>query len=453
MAADDDTAPPIEGRELGSQFDQQSILFSTFSDGTAFDYGEWEAADIDEMLERDGRARAIEQVLTLPLRSAPVTYTPGYGKAPAEVIEFVRDAMQRPSNIGGMSTSLNLIHAQMTGAVSRRRAFFEKVWKVNEDERWVYDKIAWRPASTCTIVRDKRTAAFAGFKQMPVRWDDVKEVWVKPKYAFVYLHGTHRDPIKGVSDLEIPLWCYKTKAKIRFLWYQYLEAQSLPKTMVKARDQGSADRVARKMIGLRQGGVVGLDMTSIDAIDTLESSGKGADQFMAALRYLDSESAESVLAGFLDLTGSAASGHGSLALSKDQTDFYLMSRKAVLREMADCENQYLIPDLVKYNFGTRVAVPETEYGEISEQDAAVAIGLLQAIASAPTLRLPTEFLDELVIKVAKILELPEVEIEKAIKDGATKALAAAATAQQAQVAPLVGGVNAAAKLVVARKAA
>lgn len=454
MALEDDSRP-IEGRELGTGFDRHTILFSTFSDGTAFDYGEWEAEDIDEMLGRDGRARAIEQVLTLPLRSAPLKITKGYrDSADAKAMDLVNKALYRPANAGGMSTSMNLIMAQMTGAIGRRRAFFEKVWKVDDEDQWVYDKVAWRPASTCTIVRDKDNGAFQGFKQTPIRWDDKPDgVWIKPKYAFVYLHGLHRNPIAGVSDLEIPLWCHKTKDKIRFLWYQYLEAQSLPKTMVKAKDQGSADKVARKLVGLRQGGVVGIDMTGIDAVDTLESSGKGADQFLAALRFLDSESAESVLAGFMDLTGSASAGAGSFALSKDQTDFYLMSRKAVLAEMADCYNQYLIPDLIKWNLGTKVGIPAVEFGDISAQDAAVSISMLQSLAAAPTLRLPTEFMGELTIAVAKILNLDEAKIAKVIEDGAMEAAAAAATPAQRAVAPVVGAVNAADKAVRRVKAA
>jgi hypothetical protein len=43
-------------------------------------------------------------------------------------------------------------------------------------------------------------------------------------------HGFYREPIKGVSDLDVAYWCYETKQKVLFLWFQVLENQNLPKT-------------------------------------------------------------------------------------------------------------------------------------------------------------------------------------------------------------------------------
>lgn len=448
----EDIVEPVMEREQGTAFDRESIMFASFSDGTVFDYGQWEAADIDEMLKRDGKAKTIEAVLTLPIRQAPHTIGAGQNKAPAQVVDFINEALTTPANNGGMSTSLNLIIAQMTGAISKRRAFFEKVFKQNDEGYTVYDKIAWRPQSTCTITRDKMTGAFQGFKQIPIRWDDTNEISWTPQYSFVYLHGVHRDPMAGVSDMEIPLWCYKTKQKIRFLWYQFLEGQSLPKVVVKAQDQTTADVVAKKVIGLRSGGVVGIDENMV-SLDVLQSSGKGADQFQAALNYLDAEASNSVLAGFTDLASAAASGAGSLALSKDQSDFFLMSRQAVTKEMADAINQYLIPDLVAYRFGAKTPCPEFEFGQITEEDAQVTINMLSSLAAAPTLRLPTAFMDELTIKVARYLELDETKVEAGLKQAAADALKAAQNPQQAAVAPIVGPVNAAVRAVAARPAA
>jgi hypothetical protein len=73
----------------------------------------------------------------------------------------------------------------------------------------------------------------------------------------------------------------------------------------------------------------GPDSVSIDMLDT---SGKGADQFLEAIRWLDQAATQSVLAGFLDLTASAANGTGSYALSNDASSFYLQMLESKARE-------------------------------------------------------------------------------------------------------------------------
>jgi len=44
----------------------------------------------------------------------------------------------------------------------------------------------------------------------------------------------------------VPFWCWSTKRKIRYLWYQFLETSVLPKTVVKNADTEEAKANARK---------------------------------------------------------------------------------------------------------------------------------------------------------------------------------------------------------------
>lgn len=423
--------------EQGSMFTDLDLLFTAFDHGTVFNLRDkGSIREIDDMLEKDGKAKTLEQVLTLPIRQAPVTLRQGPSKK--RVVKFLQEVLFQPANNGGMSTSLDEIIGQMTSAFVYRKAYFEKVF-TRKDGKIVYDKIAWRPPTTCGIVRDAKNGAFHGFKQIPVRPDDNEEIWIQPARAFVYVHSRRRKPLEGESDMTIPYWCYITKQKIRFLWYQFLEGQSLPKTMVHGRNETDADKAAKKIIGLRQGGVVGLS-DSIRA-DVLESSGKGADQFKAALQWLDAEASGSVLAGFTDLNAAAATGTGSFALSKDQTDFFLMSQAAKAKEMADTMNQYLIPDLVRWNFGTDAQSPIIEIGPITQDDANLAVGLLQATAVSASPVLPREFYEELIERVAGLLELDTGKVreglERAAKEGA------ALTPQAPGVGSVAGAVGAA----------
>lgn len=435
-------------RERGTAFDDTSALFGHYDGGAAFNYDVADQRDIEEMFKRDGKARTIEQVLSLPVRQAPFSIQ--RGRARKEVHDFIERALLHPANNGGMSTPMNMVVAQMCGAFTYRKAFFEKVL-TERDGKIVYDKLAWRPQSTCTIVRDKRTGAFKGFKQRPIVEGQYEDEFFKPPSAFVYIHNKHRNPLEGSSDLDVTYWCYQTKQKIRFLWYQYLEGQSLPKTLVRDRDLAAARNAAKKIVGLRQGGVVALESST--QTDTLESSGKGADQFKAALQWLDGEASGSVLAGFTDLTGAAASGTGSFALSKDATDFFLMSRQASSREMQDDINMFVIPDLVYYNFGPKEISPTFEFGPIAEDDAGAAISLLQATAQTPEnqSQIPREFMGELIERVAGFLELDtqtvRAGIERAAKEAEEKAKAAPTPPPNPQVAAVAGAVDEATRMV------
>lgn len=430
----------ILDKEDGTSFDKSSILFTAFESGEVFNYDRGTVKAIDDMLDRDGKAATLEQVLTLPIRQAPLTIL--RGPANKTVTDFVTTVLLAPANNGGMSTPMNTVLAQMTDAIIRRKAFFEKVF-TRKGDRIIYDKLAWRPAQTCAVVRDEKTAAFRGFRQQPIRFEDTEEISIPAQRAFVYIHNTRRNPLEGKSDLDIAYWCYVTKQKILFLWFQFLEGQSLPKTIVRARNETDANKAAAKVVKLKQGGVVG--MTDSITTDVLESSGKGADQFMAAIRWLESQASGSVLAGFTDLGAQAASGTGSFALSKDQTDFFLMSQAAKAKEMSDAMNQYLVPDLVKYNFGVNAKSPIIGIGPVTQDDANLAVGLLQALAVTQSPVLPKEFYDELIERVAGLLEMNTARV----REGLTRAgeQGAAALPQNPQVGNLAGAIGAASSVV------
>lgn len=432
-------------KEEGSAFDQETRLFNSFDDGNVFDYNLAHSfvRDMKDMLEVDAKAQTLESVLTLPIRGA--SWSIQRGRAEAETYDRIHRILTAPANAGGMTTPMNLIISQMCNAFVYKKSFFEKVWTRFEEGGVGYKKVAWRPPATCAVQRDPKTGSFQGFRQMPIRLDDTDEKVFKPLRAFVYIHGTHRDPLEGVSDLTITQWCYKTKQKIRFLWYQFLEGQSLPKTVVKAPDETMATEAAKKIIGLRSGGVVGVsDQISTDV---LESSGRGAAEFKAAMQWLDAEASSSVLAGFTDLGAAATSGIGSFALSKDQTDFFLMSEAAKSREMQDYINQYLIADLVRWNFGPNAVAPYFEFGPISQDDAAAAISLLQATAQTPVNQsyLPQEFFDELALRVAGFLDLDVLTVreglERARKEAENAAAKAGVPPEGQKVAGVAGAVD------------
>ena len=360
--------------------------------------------DLAGMIDRDGKAQALEQVLTLPLRWAELIIEPAEGDRGEA--ELVSRALLTPPHEGGMSTPIEHVIAQMTAAVWQRRAFFEKVWRV-EDGRATFRKLAMRPAESCQIKRGQRSGDFEGFRQA-VPWDHPGKdaegyVHIEPEKALVYVHDQARAPLTGRSALTTAYRAFEAKQKVRFLWFRFLQRFAEPWSVTKdpTNDDTAARALAVKAAGLRGGGVLGL--TKEQTIELLEP-GKDEGGFIKCMDWLSSEMSQSVLAGFTDLASAAAAGRGSLALSRDASDFFLRACEARQAEMSAVLTIYAASDLVRWNFADG-RTPTIRFAKLSDEHRADALELFKSLAGQPVPdpRIPAEFFDLLLEKVAGTL--------------------------------------------------
>src|SRR6202035_3679629 len=108
---------------------------------------------------------------------------------------------------------------------------------------------------------------------------------------------------------------------------------------------GEATALARRVVTLRSGGVIGT--TQNENVSLLHPDGQGSANFSAAVDWCDHQITGSVLAQFLDL------GHakvGSFALSRDHSDFFTMGRQAVTTEIAAAISQ-MFARVCRLNWG------------------------------------------------------------------------------------------------------
>jgi hypothetical protein len=207
---------------------------------------------------------------------------------------------------------------------------------------------------------------------------------------------------------------------------------------------------------MRASGVAGFARGPQGAKDfeVLESSGKGASQFADALSFLETWQTASVLAGFTGLSSLASLGKGSLALSQDQSAFFLKSRQAISLEIAESITHQVIAPLVTLNFGPGASYPRFEFGALTDEGTTQLVGLFQALAVAPALQVPPGILDIITERLATALNLDVDAVTSIVQQGA-KDRSAQAVAQAppgmpaqsaAQLGHLAGGVGAAAKI-------
>lgn len=452
----------LDEDEFGSAFAHGDRLFVDLTRDDIVSLG-WdiEVTDLAKMLAADGNARKIERVLTLPIRGAEWFIESAQAPASEKVKERAAEGGKASSEAGErprdeivdfleevLGPELGRIIEQCTAAITYRRAYFEKVWTVDERGRFVYQKVAWRPPAGCTPRFDRRTGEARGFYQRLTETLDLSRprkpnkgeelpghVTVPAAKAFIYTHGRHREPIKGVSDLEVALNAYEKKRKIKFLWAQFLENQSLPKTVVYGTDPGQATQNAKTLAKARASSVVPMTWAGDGnrPFDVIESSGSGAGQFLEALRYFDWEQTNSVLAGFTELANSST-GAGSYALSSDQSEFFLASEQAAADEIADQIVEGLFKPLVVLNFGPDVEVPRLRIGPIGRQQTDRALELLTAIVSATRPLVPLQFVGMLLTQVAEQLGLDVSEVDDVVEQWGDDMQAQLQSAYAAQLA-------------------
>lgn len=383
------------------------------------------------MFSRNGTASALELVLTLPIREADFSIEPGKGDVGE--CDFVRGVLMTPDDSGGMATPMTTLIGQITSGQIYRRAFFEKVWKLRpSDGRIIYDKIAYRPPATCQARYNDRSGEPNGFRQqvwlfggnlMLNRSQKVPGYVDIPKVrSYVYTHGKHREPLTGVSEVEVALWCHQTQMKLTFLWYQFLEGMALQRLVVYGNDQPEATQRADDIAQLRGSGVVGLvhPLDGQKAFEAIPSAGDAGAFFESALGFLANWQIQSVLAGFLGLASASTGGRGAYSLSQDQSDFYLKSRQAVAKEIAESISYDVIRPLVMLNFGSNAAYPQAKFGPLQDEQAQALLTMFGTMAAAPVLHIPLSVFDLLTERMASILQLDVDQVHEALVSTASQ---------------------------------
>lgn len=401
-----ETPPPL-GVEQGSAFGYADRMFYGWSeDGAVFDYGDWAAQDLVEMMKRDYQGRKIESALSLPIMSAERHIIGVKGDKGEN--DWLNGYWEADPFEGGCRTELDEIIGANTTAITFRKAFYELVFKLGYEDKIVYDKVAFRPQTTCRSMRNPKNGDLIGFEQEPYAispgiQQGIYPIQIPMKRAYVYVHGRRLNPLDGTSDLEVAHWCYKTKQKLLFLWMQFLESVALPRTVVKHDDPEIAKQIAAQVARMRGSAVIPIGTQGSANVDvaTLDSSGKGAGQFKEAISWLDTAATQSVLAGFLDLTAQAAAGRGSYALSKDASNLFLQFEEAKTREIEKSIRKDLFGPLIRYNFGAQAKIPKLQFEPLNAEDKSDQIAMLNALMSSKGSQyVPDEFIAMLAQQVA-----------------------------------------------------
>lgn len=388
---------------------------------------------LTEMRRKDGQARAIHRVLTLPLRQAPMTFIPkeGQGSDGEKEAEFVENALTAPQHMGGMSTSIGQVLAHLGLALANGFSVFEKVWQVTPEGDLTYRKFAPRAATTCTFLLDEH-GGLQGVRQKVYWQGEMRDVFIPSEKLLVYTAQREENPWYGESYLLPAYYHYEKKHKLYYVQGLAAQFHAIPGRVGTYPGQATADQKKRFREQLSKMGFNSA-MTLPMGWEVEAFGGQGGmPDIQPLIDHHDALMAKSVLAHFIQLgTGSSS---GSWALSEDQSDFFTIALETILDEWAEMFTFYAVPQLVDYNF-TSMAYPQVSLGPLADSTKQIMQDVFKAIATAGSTNVTKDFMFELEAKIADELGLEidydalavefeqEKELSKKAAEATLKALA------------------------------
>lgn len=373
-------------------------------------------ADLERMIHTDGTARALYKILTLPILANTYRFDADpddelkTGRGSTATVshpqkDLVQDNFELPPHKGGMTTPLRMILARMLKANVTGYQVFEKVWQLSLEGQVIYKKLAPRPADGVTLLKDDN-GGYNGFKQFVMKpGGSATDVTVDVDKSFLFTMNKEEDWVEGESNFRTAYYHFDKKHRLYVLYEQQAEKGAVPLKILGVTE-GNTDDDNKKAANLHAIEDFGVNSTvllpkgyTLDGFDV----GKGRLDPMPGVDHHNAEMARSVLAQFI-LLGTDTGNTGSYALSKDHSDLLIMSLQAVMQEIEEHINFYVIPQLHDYNFPV-ARYCEFRFNDMTDQTKEIISDTFGKLIQYLPNALPTDFVEGLVQQMADRLEI------------------------------------------------
>ena len=378
------------------------------------------------MRRKDGHARALLRLFTLPIRYAFSTgewVEPDEGDAEEET-QFCKDMWDLPPNAGGMEVSKSKFLRQTWLGLADGFAVFEEVRTVPEDGplkgKIVLKKLAYRDARTIRFVVDDK-GNFTGIKQQAAGLP--KDISIDGEKIWYWTYQDEENPYYGISLLEAAWHHYDVKRKLYYISHIAAQFAAVPGRMgTVPKNPNVADLNAfRQMLQNFAFNTSGI-MKEGYAVQPF--NGNTGFDFLKMIDHQNAMMSRSVLAGFLDEPGRPTLIDN--ASTNPEADMFVMSLEAIMDELAESWSTSLMPKYLDWNFGTK-KYPKFKFGQLTDSAKDAIKEVFSTLAVSSVLNTTPELVRELEIKLAERLGL-DIDYEEI----AAKEEKAAEEAQQAQ---------------------
>jgi len=352
-----------------------------------------------QMQNNDGEIQGIVRLLTLPIISTLFHIIPAVDDNGER--DFVDVILNAPPSMGGMSTPLPFVIADMTRAISEGFRLYEKVARVIDGGEYKgkigWQKLAPRDAQTITLKPDEH-GGFDGAHQSAMLGGKMIEVDIPVEKCMLFTFQKEKHWLYGESILKTAYYHYDKKHKLYYLAHKRAEIDTLGLKVLKMdATKSPAERTAAENA---------IDQIGINTRVTLptgveleiERMSGGYDPMPLILHH-------NMMMVKSALAQSVSSEQYAYPYGKGtpSSQYLVLSIESIMRQMEATINAYVIAPLIDWNFGT-TAYPTLKFDHISD----IAQDFLKETFNnimKSNKPLPEGFVNEVIAETAKALKL------------------------------------------------
>ena len=369
-----------------------------------------------EMQRNDGEVQAIVRLLTLPIKATPFHILPAEGDKGER--DFIETNFTSPPEMGGMTTPLPFIIADMTRAIFEGFRLYEKIARIIQEGPYK-NKVSWRKlaprdAQTVKLKADKN-GGFNGAHQTATFGGNIVSVDLPPEKCMLFTFQKEKHWLYGESILKTAFYHYDKKHKLYYIAHKKAEIEALGLKILKINQTLTpTERTAAETVVDTIG--INSRITLPPGVELEIQRGGGGYDPLPLIEHHDTMMARSALTQALDQVKYAYPyGKGTAS-----SQFLILALESIMAEMAATINTYAIAPLIDFNFGTR-AYPKIQFEKIADVARVFLREVFDKIMKKKEVAIPEGFVSQVINETAQSLNLKWVA-EKEI--GNRKALEA-----------------------------
>lgn len=353
-----------------------------------------------QMQRNDGEVQAIVRILTLPIVSTPIHVIPAKGDKGER--DFIETIFTSPYNMGGMTTPLPFIIADMTRAIFEGFRLYEKVARIIPEGEFKgkvgWRKLAPRDAQTIDLKADKH-GGFDGAHQQATFGGTSVSVDIPKEKCMLFTFQKEKHWLYGESILKTAYYHYDKKHKLCYIAHKKAEIDTTGLKILKINqtitptDRTVAEE-ATDTIGINS------RITLPPGIELeIQRGGEKGFDILPMIEYHDRQMVKSALTQVLDQVKYAYPyGKGTPA-----SQYLILALQSIMNQMEATLNTYAVAPLIDFNYQTK-AYPQISFDKLSDIAQVFLREVFDKIMKSGE-KLPEGFVNEVIDETAKSLKL------------------------------------------------
>lgn len=402
VAIDKNILPPQENKPDKNEYGTiaiNTVIRNLYNEEEALNLEEVPLSKLVQMIHNDGSAAGLLNIIKLPIVASGFRIDEFDGKSITEAA-FVEQQLKFPPALGGMTTTMRYIIADMCMAVVTGFRVYEKCWG-ERNGKYVLEKLAPRNPLTVRIKQDKN-GGFNGFSQYVMTGSYFSSIGatalnlqgspisIKKDKALLFTRNKEENPLYGRSDFLPAYYHYDKIHKLYYIAHIAFQLDAIPPrigTFPRGADKADKDRFFSQLSKL--GFDTSLMMPEGYTVTEFGVQRAGRDQ-KGLIEHHKTEMWTAMLAQFANLGQSGAS-HGSFAATKTFSGIFLMALEALNADIDETFNNHVIPQMIDYNFDSR-KYPRLTHNPLDTAKQEAIQNIFMKIMSSPADHASPEFI-------------------------------------------------------------